>query len=209
LQLKIFKAELMSIPNNSIIIADSYANPAPLGLLGFGLTTVLMHCGNAGLYGVNSMILGMGIFVGGIAQVIAGLMEWKKNNTFGATAFISYGFFWLALVAAIMLPKTGVVDVPDSAAMSCFLLMWGIYTLFMFVGTLMISRALQVVFASATILLFLLAAADFIGSSALKQIAGFTGIFCGFSALYASMAQILNEVYGKIIMPIGEMTRKK
>lgn len=198
----------MSTSNNKIFIVDTYANPAPLGLLGFGLTTVLLHCGNAGLYGMNSMILGMGIFVGGAAQVLAGLMEWKKNNTFGATAFISYGFFWMAFVAAIILPKTGVTDVPGGAAMGCFLLIWGIYTFFMFVGTLMISRALQVVFASATILLFMLAVADFTGMQILKQIAGFTGIFCGLSALYTSMAQIMNEVYCRTLLPIGEIGRK-
>jgi len=72
-------------------IKDTTANPAPLGLLGFGLTTVLLNIHNAGFYGLNTMILGMGICYGGIAQIIAGIMEWKKGNTFGATAFTSYG----------------------------------------------------------------------------------------------------------------------
>src|ERR1035441_9192015 len=77
---------------------DTTANPAPLGLLGFGMTTVLLNLHNAGFLELNSMILAMGICYGGIAQVLAGIMEWKKNNTFGTTAFISYGFFWLSLV---------------------------------------------------------------------------------------------------------------
>ena len=79
-------------------IKDTTANPAPLGLLGFGMTTVLLNLHNAGFFELNGMILAMGICYGGLAQVIAGIMEWKKGNTFAATAFISYGFFWLSLV---------------------------------------------------------------------------------------------------------------
>src|SRR3954467_12081576 len=88
-------------------LKDTTANPAPLGLLGFGMTTVLLNLHNAGFYELNSMILAMGICYGGAAQIIAGIMEWKKNNTFAATAFISYGFFWLSLVGLIVLPKLG------------------------------------------------------------------------------------------------------
>ena len=85
-------------------IKDTTANPAPLGLLGFGMTTVLLNLHNAGCFGLDTMILGMGIFYGGIGQVIAGVMEWKKKNTFGTTAFTSYGLFWLTLVALLVLP---------------------------------------------------------------------------------------------------------
>src|SRR5919112_6733934 len=90
----------------NLFIKDNTANPAPLGLLGFGMTTVLLNLHNAGLFELDSMIMGMGIFVGGIAQVIAGVQEWKKNNTFGATAFTAYGSFWLSLVALWLIPKT-------------------------------------------------------------------------------------------------------
>src|ERR1019366_1380391 len=86
-------------------IKDTTANPAPLGLLAFGMTTVLLNLHNAGFFELGSMILGMGIFYGGAAQVIAGITEWKKNNTFGTTAFLSYGMFWLTLVALVALPK--------------------------------------------------------------------------------------------------------
>ena len=79
--------------SNITEIRDNTANPAPLGLLGFGTTTVLLNCHNAGFFALNSMILAMGIFYGGLGQVIAGVLEWKKNNTFGATAFTSYGLF--------------------------------------------------------------------------------------------------------------------
>src|SRR6202142_2866568 len=90
-----------------VVFKDNSANPAPLGLFGFGMTTVLLNLHNAGIYEMNAMILAMGLFYGGIAQLIAGIMESRKNNTFGMTAFISYGSFWLTLVALIVLPKLG------------------------------------------------------------------------------------------------------
>ena len=86
-------------------IKDTTANPAPLGLFGFGMTTVMLNLHNAGFIKLTSVILAMGLCYGGIAQVIAGIMEWKKNNTFGTTAFISYGFFWLSFVTLVLLPK--------------------------------------------------------------------------------------------------------
>lgn len=100
------------------------ANPAPLGLLGFGMTTVLLNLHNSGLFSLDSMILGMGMFYGGTAQVIAGIMEWKKNNTFGTTAFTSYGFFWLTLVALLVLPKLGWSTAPSKEAMAAYLFLW-------------------------------------------------------------------------------------
>ena len=96
----------MNTSETAVSLRDTTANPAPLGLLGFGMTTVLLNLHNAGLYELNSMIIGMGIFVGGIAQIIAGIQEWKKNNTFGATAFTAYGSFWIALVAIWLIPRT-------------------------------------------------------------------------------------------------------
>src|SRR3990172_8391436 len=108
------------------VTKDTTANPAPLGLLGFGMTTVLLNLHNVGLFPMNSMILGMGFFYGGIAQVLAGYMEWKKGNTFGTTAFISYGFFWLSLVVLLVLPGLGITTAPDVLALSAYLTMWGI-----------------------------------------------------------------------------------
>jgi len=197
----------MNSQENIITIKDNTANPAPLGLLGFGMTTVLLNLHNAGLYELNSMIMGMGIFVGGIAQVIAGIQEWKKNNTFGATAFTAYGSFWLALVAIWIIPRTamGAGLKTDEASMGWFLLMWGVFTAFMFIGTLKLNRALQTVFGSLVILFILLAIGDFTGIKAVKTIAGIEGIFCGLSAIYTCAAQILNEVYGKQILPLGKV----
>lgn len=189
-------------------IKDATGNPAPLGLLGFGMTTVLLNFHNAGFYELNSMILAMGICYGGIAQVIAGIMEWKKGNTFATTAFASYGFFWLSLVALIVLPKLGWTAKSDDTAMAAYLAMWGLFTAVMFVGTLRLNRALQVVFFTLTILFFLLAFGDFTGASpGFKQFTGWEGIVCGFSAIYAGLAQVLNELFGKVVLPLGPVRR--
>ncbi len=182
---------------------DFTANPAPLGLLGFGMTTVLLNLHNAGFFALGSMILAMGIFYGGIAQIIAGIQEWKKNNTFGATAFTAYGLFWLTLVALLILPKMGLADATSKGAMAAYLFMWGLFTAVMFIGTLKANRALQFVFASLALLFFLLALGDATGSELVTKIAGYEGIICGFSAIYAGLAQVLNEMYKKTVAPLG------
>jgi len=183
---------------------DTTGNPAPLGLLGFGMTTVLLNFHNAGFYELNAMILAMGICYGGIAQVIAGIMEWRKGNTFATTAFISYGFFWLSLVALIILTKLGWGAASNDTAMAAYLFMWGLFTLVMFIGTLRLNRALQVVFGTLTILFFLLAYGDFAAASpGFKHFTGYEGIICGFSAIYTGLAQVLNELFGKVILPLG------
>jgi uncharacterized protein len=181
---------------------DITANPAPLGLVAFGMTTVLLNLHNAGFFALGSMILAMGIFYGGLAQVIAGIEEWKKNNTFGATAFTSYGLFWLTLVALLVLPKMGLAEATDKIAMAAYLAMWGIFTLVMFIGTLKANRALQLVFATLAILFFLLAIGDATGNGTITVIAGYEGILCGFIAIYAGLAQVLNEMYKKTVAPI-------
>lgn len=185
-------------------VRDTTGNPAPLGLLAFGMTTVLLNLHNAGYFELGSMILGMGIFYGGIAQVIAGILEWKKNNTFGATAFTSYGMFWLSLVALLVLPKqiAGVAET-SGPALVAYLVIWGIFTGGLFIGTLRLNRALQVIFASLTVLFFLLATAHHLGSPGLTRIAGLEGIFCGLSAMYAGIAQVLNEIYKRTVLPLG------
>ena len=183
-------------------VSDGIANPAPLGLCAFGMTTVLLNLHNAGFFEMNSMILAMGLFYGGCAQVIAGVIESKKNNTFGLTAFTSYGFFWLSLVALIVIPKFGWAPKPSEGAMASYLAMWGIFTLCLFFGTLKLNRALQIVFSTLTILFFLLAA-EHAGVEGLGKIAGYEGIICGASAIYAGIANVLNEVYGKTVLPLG------
>jgi len=189
-------------------IKDTTANPAPLGLLGFGMTTVLLNLHNAGFYELNSMILAMGICYGGAAQIIAGAMEWRKGNTFATTAFVSYGLFWLSLVALIVLAKLGWGAASNDTAMAAYLAMWGLFTAVMFVGTLRLNRALQVVFGTLAILFFLLAYGDYTkASTGFKYFTGYEGIFCGFSAIYAGLAQVLNELFGKTVLPLGPVKK--
>ena len=183
---------------------DGTANPAPLGLFGFGMTTVLLNLHNAGFYNLNAMVLGMGLCYGGGAQVIAGVLEWRKNNTFGATAFTSYGAFWLSLVALVLLPRLDPKFAVDDAGWIAYLVMWGLFTAGLFVGTLRLSVALQVVFGSLTVLFFMLA----IGHTttvgdAFHHATGYEGVFCGASAIYTGLAQVLNEVYGRTVLPLG------
>lgn len=189
-------------------IVDTTANPAPLGLAAFGMTTVLLNLHNAGLFNLGSMILGMGIFYGGIAQVIAGIMEWKKGNTFGTIAFTSYGLFWLSLVALLVMPQADLAAKNDNAAMIAYFIMWGIFTLCLFFGTLKANKALQFIFASLAVLFFLLAIRDITGNAVIATITGIEGIICGASAVYTAMALVLNEVFGRTILPIGPVQAK-
>lgn len=186
-------------------VQDTSANPAPLGLFGFGMTTVLLNIHNAGFYEMNSMILAMGIFYGGLAQVIAGVLESKKNNTFGMTAFISYGFFWLTLVALIFMAKWGWITPTTKPALATYLLVWGIFTGLLFIGTLKLNRALQFVFATLTILFFLLAIGNYTENASILTFAGYEGIICGASAIYTGIANLLNEVYKRDILPLGKL----
>jgi hypothetical protein len=186
-----------------VIRKDTTANPAPLGLMGFGMTTVLLNLHNAGIIALSSMILAMGLCYGGLAQVIAGIMEWRKQNTFGTLAFTSYGLFWISLVVLLVLPKMNWAAAPDKASMGAYLLMWGFFTLLMFFGTLRTNTALMTVFGSLTLLFFLLAAGDLTGEESLTRIAGWEGIFTGLCAIYLGIAQVLNESYGRVVLPIG------
>ncbi len=192
-----------------VAVKDNTANPAPLGLIGFGLTTILLNIHNAGFYPLNSMIMGMGIFVGGLAQVVAGILEARKNNTFGTTAFTAYGFFWLSLVAVWVMPSLGVAEKASSFSMGFYLLLWGLFTLGLFLGTFKMTRVHQIIFGSLALLFFLLAAGDFTGISLIKVIAGFVGIICGLSAFYGCIAQVLNEVYGKTVLPMDRFPALK
>src|SRR5512136_2827943 len=139
-------------------MSQKTANPAPLGLLGFGITTVLLNFAhNLQLGPVDSMILSMGIAYGGIAQIIAGLLEFKKGNTFGTIAFTLYGLFWESFAFLNMFPKIFGLSAASNEAMMAYFFMWGLFTFLMFFGTLHTNRALQVVFATLTVLFFLLA----------------------------------------------------
>jgi len=192
----------MAEEESKVKVLDTTGNPAPLGLMGFGMTTVLLNLHNSGVFALGSIILAMGIFYGGLAQIFAGIMEWKKGNTFGTTAFTSYGLFWLSLVGFIMLPILGLGAEPEVGSKVAYLTLWGIFTTFMFFGTLKANRAIQFVFASLALLFFLLAIGDYLASEEVVKVAGIEGIICGSSAIYTAMAEVLNEAHGKTVLPL-------
>ncbi|NLY71663.1 MAG: acetate uptake transporter [Clostridiales bacterium] len=179
----------------------SIANPSPLGLLGFGMTTLLLNLHNADIIPLSIVIVAMGFALGGAAQIIAGIMEFMKNNVFGATAFTSYGFFWWSLILIWINPFER-ITAADKISMGFYLLVWGIYTLLMFIGTWKHNRSLQIVFLTLTVLFFLLAIGDFTGSHLITLIGGWVGIICGISAIYTSLAQVINNEYGKQVLPL-------
>ncbi len=178
------------------------ANPAPLGLLGFGITTVLLNLVNAGAFPLDTVILAMGIAYGGLAQIIVGIMEFRKGNTFGTVAFSSYGLFWLSFVLLLVLPKFTGFSSPSASSLAAYFIMWGLFTFGMFFGTLKANRALQFVFGSLAILFFMLAIGQFAGNATFTTITGIEGVICGLSAVYLGIAEVLNESHQKTVLPI-------
>lgn len=187
-------------------MSDKLANPAPLGLLAFGMTTVLLNLHNAGFYPLDSMILAMGFAYGGIAQIIVGSMEFRKGNTFGTVAFTSYGLFWWSLVVLLLLPKGSLgVEAPTTTALAAYFFIWGLFTLVMFFGTLKTNRILQTVFMSLAILFFLLTARELTGNALIATLTGYEGIVCGLSAVYLGLAEVLNEANRRTVLPVWEV----
>lgn len=178
------------------------ANPAPLGLMGFGMTTILLNLHNAGFFELDDAILAMGIFYGGLAQIIAGIMEFRNRNTFGLTAFTSYGLFWLSLVYIVRFGEA------DPAFLGWYLFLWGVFTAYMFVATLNKNRALQVVFLTLALLFFALAIGEWTGNETITEIAGWIGLLSGSAAFYTAAAEVLNETYGRVMLPVGPIPMK-
>jgi len=178
---------------------DEWANPGALGLAAFGLNTILLQIHNLGLI-PSTMPLVFGFFWGGAAQIIAGIIDARRGDIFGLTAFTSYGVFWISLGLSFLLQWAGIItiDKPDYAWM---FIMWGVFTGFMTISTFRMTRVHAAVFISLTILFFLLAAVFFGAIPA--QIAGAEGIICGLSAVYGSAGVVLNSKYGREILPMG------
>ncbi len=173
-----------------------FANPAPLGLAAFGMTTILLNLHNAGFFPLGTMILAMGIFYGGFAQIIAGIMEWRLGNTFGTVAFLSYGLFWETLVFLLIMSHLGWWAGPAKGAIVAYLVMWGIFTFLMWIALLVAKHKwdLQLVFITLWILFFLLAIGDATGNPMIKKFAGYEGLVCGGLALYVAFSQIIGEM---------------
>jgi hypothetical protein len=187
---------------NNIFLSDNTANPAPLGLCAFGATTILLSLCNVGIIGLSSPVLAMAIFYGGIAQIIAGLMEWKKNNNFGFLTFVSFGFFWVSFAGLMMLPALGLAKAPQPVDLAAFLSVWGIIALGLLICTMKMHRSLQATVLAVFLLVVLLVAAELTGSGLIKMAGGVMGIIAGGLALYIGLGQVINEVHNRKIFPV-------
>jgi len=187
---------------NNIFLNDNTANPAPLGLCAFGMTTMLLSLHNAGVTALSSPVLAMAIFYGGIIQIIVGIMEWKKNNSFGMVTFGSFGCFWIAFASILLLPALGIAKGPQPVDLAAFLALWGIFAFGLFICSLKMHRLLQVTLAAVVLLVILLVAAQLTGSTAILNAGGIMGLVAGALALYLGMAQVINEIYGRRFLPV-------
>ena len=196
--------ETISSKNSIVEIKDITAGAGALGLLGYGMPGVLLSLANAGIIQAGSMILGMVIFFGGFAMFTAGLMEWKKGNTYGMAAYASYGLFWFSFATLLLLPVLGLAkDTGGAGAMAAYLALWGLFTVILFIGSLKMSKALQFVLGTLALVFFLEAIGAATGNGTFTVIAGYVGIISGFAAIYTALAPVLNDIYGKTIAPLG------
>lgn len=187
---------------NSLFLIDNTANPAPLGLCAFGMTTIVLSLHNAGITALSSPILAMALFYGGIAQILAGILEWKKNNTFGLLTFGSFGFFWLSFATILLLPVLGLSEKPGAMDMAAFLAVWGIFALGLFICTLKMHKILAVTLFFVVLLVVLLVAATLTGMQTIHTLGGLAGMVAGALAIYIGLGQVINEVYGEKIFPV-------
>ncbi len=184
-------------------IKDKTANPTPLGFTGLGLAAVLLSLSYIGFYPVDSMIVSMAIFLGGFAQVFAGIMAWKKGSVFGGTAFCAFGLFWFSFAGLLLMPALGWIEGPEPLALAAFLFLWGVYTFVMLIATLKLgSKAIMFIFVTLFLLFMLLAVINGTGNTGLLVIAGYVGLIMGLAALYTALGEVLNDAYGRTVVPI-------
>ncbi len=178
-----------------------FANPAPLGLTGFALTTWMLSMVNAGWYSGASvpLVLACAFAYGGTAQFAAGLMELPRGNTFGCVAFCSYGAFWWSFALFVEFFAKGVPPV----FIGWWLVMWGVFTFYMWIGTLALNRAVQSIFLALWITFFLLGVGDLTGNVWLHHAGGYVGLLTAVLAFYLAAADVINETHGRTILPVG------
>ncbi len=190
---------------------NKIANPGPLGLCGFALTTFVLSIANAGLLPGEKdalVVLGLAVFYGGVAQFAAGMWEFKTGNTFGATAFTSYGAFWLSFAALFLPGLGGAAGLVSGKALGVYLLGWTIFTGIMLLGTFRINGALAVVFILLFITFLLLALGALGDNASLSKTGGYVGILTAIAAWYVALSGILAGVSdGKIMLPVFPFAR--
>ena len=182
------------------------ANPAALGLVGFGMTTLLLSSINAGLLpaGGEGVVIPMALAYGGLIQLIAGLLEFKLGNTFGMTAFLSYGAFWWWFALLVFWGGNKALDLSGAdSAIGFTLVLWGLFTLGLWVSTFHLTRLLFCIFLTLWIAFFLLGFGAMLGNPMLHQLGGWVGLLCGAMAMYGSFAIVTNTTVGREVVPVG------
>lgn len=185
-------------------------NPAPLGLIGFGLTTVVLSLVNAGLlpHAGEAVVIPLALAYGGLIQLIAGLLEFKTGNTFGVVAFLSYGAFWWWFALLLLFAGNGLIDLKGAdSTIGVTLLAWGVFTMYMWVSTFHLNRALWLVFLTLWITFYLLGLGALFHAPGLSHAGGWVGIVCGLLAAYTSFALVTNATAGKDVMPVGPFNK--
>ncbi|HEY6795361.1 MAG TPA: acetate uptake transporter [Kineosporiaceae bacterium] len=197
------------LPPAATVAPTAIADPGPLGLSAFALTTFILSAANAGLIdaGAKSVVLSLALFYGGIVQVVAGAWEFRKGNTFGATAFCSYGGFWLTYwgLSVFFRPATGTSTGAVDQALGYFLLAWTVFTAIMLIASLRTNAALVTTFVVLTLTFLLLAWGRFAGSQTLEKWGGWLGILTAICALYTAAAGVVNETWRRPVVPVGKI----
>jgi uncharacterized protein len=190
------------------VIATTVADPGPLGLAAFALTTFVLSMFNSGLQsaGGEPIVFGLALFYGGLGQLLAGMWEFRTGNTFGAVAFSSYGAFWLSFWAYVQFYASKVGAADAGHATGLFLIAWGIFTLYMSVAALRTSLAVLTVFVLLTITFFLLGIGDAGAHTGITKAGGYFGLLTALAAWYASFAAVTNSTFGRIVLPVGPRT---
>jgi uncharacterized protein len=185
---------------------NKLANPAPLGLIAFGFTTVILSLINAGVLpkGGEQVVIPLALAFGGFVQIIAGIMEFRTGNTFGTVAFLSYGAFWWWFALLVLLGGHGVLDLSGAGStIGAALVVWGVFTLYMWIPTFRLSKALWWIFLTLWVTFFLLGFGNLLGMPGLGTAGGWLGLVCGLIAMYTSFALVTNATFGKTVLPVG------
>ena len=194
------------MPEDAAIVVTPAANPAGLGLVAFGLTTVLLSLVNAGVLppGGEGVVIPLALAFGGLMQIFAGAFEFKLGNTFGMTAFLSYGAFWWWFAFLLLFAHNGWIDISAAGpTVGVALLLWGVLTLYLWISTFRLPRTLFLIFLTLWVTFGLLGVGAITANAQLTHLGGWLGIVCGTLAMYGSFGIVTNATFGRTVMPLG------
>jgi len=185
------------------------ADPGPLGLAAFALTTFVLSMFNAGLVSDKGepIVFGLAFAYGGLAQLLAGMWEFRTGNTFGAVAFTSYGAFWLSFFVFVTFFADKVPKADTGHAVGLYLIAWGIFTAYMFIASLRTTAAIATVFLLLTVTFVVLGIGDASANDSITKLGGFIGLATAAAAWYASFAEVIKATYGRTVLPVKPLTR--